>query len=150
MLSTNASFSDFSVIQDELKVQQISASGQHSPITLLCYHLPSEVCNVAWSEILGGKQFSCNMSCVLVVTNKSAPAVDVGENSTYSYNRFFFLLISAVIFSSLCQAASFGESFLTDMPPHAFVSMCRNLRVLNAVRDYMVGIPLTYGQYPLS
>ncbi|KAM7431221.1 Vacuolar protein sorting-associated protein 16 [Porites harrisoni] len=47
-------------------------------------------------------------------------------------------------------AASFGKSFLTDMPPHAFVSMCRNLRVLNAVRDYMVGIPLTYGQYPLS
>ena len=44
----------------------------------------------------------------------------------------------------------FGESFLTDMPPHAFVSMCRNLRVLNAVRDYMVGIPLTYGQYTLS
>ena len=55
MLSTNASFSDFSVIQDELKVYQISASGQHSPITLLCYHLPREVCNVAWSEILGGK-----------------------------------------------------------------------------------------------
>ncbi|KAM7431240.1 Vacuolar protein sorting-associated protein 16, partial [Porites harrisoni] len=48
------------------------------------------------------------------------------------------------------EAASFAESFLTDMPPHAFVSMCRNLRVLNAVRDYMVGIPLTYGQYPLS
>ena len=90
------------------------------------------------------------MSCVLVVTNKRAPAVDVGENSTYSITGFFFLLISAVIFSSLCLAASFGESFLTDMPPHAFVSMCRNLRVLNAVRDYMVGIPLTYGQYPLS
>ncbi|XP_073236793.1 vacuolar protein sorting-associated protein 16 homolog isoform X3 [Porites lutea] len=46
----------------------------------------------------------------------------------------------------LLRAASFGKSFLTDMPPHAFVSMCRNLRVLNAVRDYMVGIPLTYGQ----
>ncbi|CAH3134276.1 unnamed protein product [Porites lobata] len=46
----------------------------------------------------------------------------------------------------LLRAASFGESFLTDMPPHAFVSMCRNLRVLNAVRDYMVGIPLTYGE----
>ena len=35
------------------------------------------------------------------------------------------------------------------MAPHAFVSMCRNLRVLNAVRDFTVGIPLTYGQYPL-
>ncbi|CAH3134272.1 unnamed protein product [Porites lobata] len=41
----------------------------------------------------------------------------------------------------LLRAASFGESFRTDMPPHAFVSMCPNLRVLNAVRDYMVGIP---------
>ncbi|CAH3134229.1 unnamed protein product [Porites lobata] len=46
----------------------------------------------------------------------------------------------------LLRAASFGKSFLTDMSPHAFVSMCRNLRVLNAVRDYIVGIPLTYGQ----
>lgn len=49
----------------------------------------------------------------------------------------------------LLQAASFGKSFLTDMPPQAFVSMCQSLRVLNAVRDYMVGMPLTYGQYPL-
>ncbi|XP_020601018.1 vacuolar protein sorting-associated protein 16 homolog [Orbicella faveolata] len=47
---------------------------------------------------------------------------------------------------SLLRAASFGKSFLTDMPPQAFVSMCRTLRVLNAVRDYMVGMPLTYGQ----
>lgn len=46
----------------------------------------------------------------------------------------------------LLRAASFGKSFLTDMPPQAFVSMCRTLRVLNAVRDYMVGVPLTYGQ----
>ena len=36
------------------------------------------------------------------------------------------------------------------MPPQAFVSMCRTLRVLNAVRDYMVGVPLTYGQYPFA
>lgn len=28
--------------------------------------------------------------------------------------------------------------------------MCRTLRVLNAVRDYMVGVPLTYGQYPFK
>ncbi|XP_015764646.1 PREDICTED: vacuolar protein sorting-associated protein 16 homolog [Acropora digitifera] len=47
---------------------------------------------------------------------------------------------------SLLRAASFGKSFLTDMAPQAFVSMCRNLRVLNAVRDYTVGIPLTHGQ----
>lgn len=46
----------------------------------------------------------------------------------------------------LLRAASFGKSFLNDMPPQAFVTMCRNLRVLNAVRDYMVGVPLTYSQ----
>lgn len=26
--------------------------------------------------------------------------------------------------------------------------MCQDLRVLNAVRDYHIGIPLTYSQYP--
>ncbi|RMX51789.1 hypothetical protein pdam_00011635 [Pocillopora damicornis] len=46
----------------------------------------------------------------------------------------------------LLRAASFGKSFLTDTSPQAFVTMCRTLRVLNAVRDYMVGVPLTYGQ----
>ena len=61
----------------------------------------SEVCNVAWSEILGGKYFSCNMSCVLVVTNKTAPAVDVGENSTYSITGFFFTDLSCNLFFSL-------------------------------------------------
>jgi len=26
--------------------------------------------------------------------------------------------------------------------------MCQDLRVLNAVRDYQIGIPLTFTQYP--
>lgn len=26
--------------------------------------------------------------------------------------------------------------------------MCQDLRVLNAIRDYQIGIPLTYTQYP--
>lgn len=26
--------------------------------------------------------------------------------------------------------------------------MCQDLRVLNAIRDYHIGIPLTYSQYP--
>eukprot|EP00794_Sanderia_malayensis_P003165 gene3165-3634_t len=50
---------------------------------------------------------------------------------------------------SLMKAASFGKSFLKDMRPQAFVDMCQTLRVLNNVRDYKVGIPLTYAQYPL-
>ncbi|XP_062303702.1 vacuolar protein sorting-associated protein 16 homolog [Osmerus eperlanus] len=48
---------------------------------------------------------------------------------------------------TLLRAASFGKCFLSNFPPDQFVSMCRDLRVLNAVRDYNVGIPLTHSQY---
>ncbi|KAM6945481.1 vacuolar protein sorting-associated protein 16 homolog [Aplochiton taeniatus] len=48
---------------------------------------------------------------------------------------------------SLLRAASFGKCFLSNFPQEPFVSMCRDLRVLNAVRDYTVGIPLTHTQY---
>lgn len=48
---------------------------------------------------------------------------------------------------SLMRAASFGKCFLTDFSPDAFVSTCRELRVLNAVRDAAVGLPLTHTQF---
>ncbi|XP_063068517.1 vacuolar protein sorting-associated protein 16 homolog [Engraulis encrasicolus] len=48
---------------------------------------------------------------------------------------------------TLLRAASFGKCFLSGFPPEQFVSMCRDLRVLNAVRDYIVGIPLTHTQF---
>uniref|UniRef100_A0A4W5LH50 Vacuolar protein sorting-associated protein 16 homolog n=1 Tax=Hucho hucho TaxID=62062 RepID=A0A4W5LH50_9TELE len=48
---------------------------------------------------------------------------------------------------TLLRAASFGKCFLSNYPPEPFVSMCRDLKVLNAVRDYTVGIPLTHTQY---
>ncbi|RXN33531.1 vacuolar sorting-associated 16-like protein [Labeo rohita] len=48
---------------------------------------------------------------------------------------------------TLLRAASFGKCFLSNFPPEQFVSMCRDLRVLNAVRDYTVGIPLTHTQF---
>uniref|UniRef100_A0A8C9XYI8 Vacuolar protein sorting-associated protein 16 homolog n=1 Tax=Sander lucioperca TaxID=283035 RepID=A0A8C9XYI8_SANLU len=57
---------------------------------------------------------------------------------------------------SLLRAASFGKCFLTDFSPEAFVSTCRELRVLNAVRERGVGLPLTHTQlvyrqfYPLA
>lgn len=35
------------------------------------------------------------------------------------------------------------------MNPDNYVSMCRTLRVLNAVRHPSIGIPLTCIQYPL-
>ncbi|XP_028919250.1 vacuolar protein sorting-associated protein 16 homolog isoform X1 [Ornithorhynchus anatinus] len=48
---------------------------------------------------------------------------------------------------SLLRAASFGKCFIDKFPPEGFVRTCRDLRVLNAVRDYQIGIPLSYAQY---
>ncbi|NXE85458.1 VPS16 protein, partial [Cochlearius cochlearius] len=48
---------------------------------------------------------------------------------------------------SLLRAASFGKCFIDKFPPESFVRMCQDLRVLNAIRDYQIGIPLTYTQY---
>uniref|UniRef100_A0A674K9T1 Vacuolar protein sorting-associated protein 16 homolog n=1 Tax=Terrapene triunguis TaxID=2587831 RepID=A0A674K9T1_9SAUR len=50
---------------------------------------------------------------------------------------------------SLLRAASFGKCFLDKFPPESFVRTCRDLRVLNAIWDYQIGIPLTFAQYPL-
>ncbi|KAG0320863.1 hypothetical protein BGZ99_004280 [Dissophora globulifera] len=47
----------------------------------------------------------------------------------------------------LLKAASFGKSFLEIHNADSFVEMCKVLRVLNAVRYYEIGIPLTYVQY---
>lgn len=46
----------------------------------------------------------------------------------------------------LLKAASFGKSFLDLYNPSEFVNVSQVLRVLNAVRDYQVGIPITYEQ----
>ncbi|VEN47400.1 unnamed protein product [Callosobruchus maculatus] len=46
----------------------------------------------------------------------------------------------------LIRAAQFGKCFLSDMNSDSYVHMCRLLRVLNAVRDPKVGIPLTITQ----
>ncbi|XP_059822989.1 vacuolar protein sorting-associated protein 16 homolog [Hypanus sabinus] len=48
---------------------------------------------------------------------------------------------------ALLRAASFGKCFISNFPPDTFVKMARDLRVLNAIRDYTVGIPLSYPQY---
>lgn len=44
------------------------------------------------------------------------------------------------------QAAKFGRGFLDFHNPTDFVSMGQTLKVLNAIRFYEVGIPLTYTQ----
>ncbi|XP_032222411.2 vacuolar protein sorting-associated protein 16 homolog isoform X2 [Nematostella vectensis] len=50
---------------------------------------------------------------------------------------------------NLLRAASLGNSFLDHKQPRVFVQTCQTLRVLNAVRDFNVGIPLTYAQLEL-
>ncbi|KAJ4918911.1 hypothetical protein JOQ06_003370 [Pogonophryne albipinna] len=47
----------------------------------------------------------------------------------------------------LLRAASFGKCFLTDFVPDPFVLTCRELRVLNSVRESSVGLPLTHTQF---
>lgn len=47
----------------------------------------------------------------------------------------------------LLKAASYGKSVLDLYNSDEFVDMCEILRVLNAVRFFEVGLPLTYDQY---
>ncbi|CAK7216508.1 Vacuolar protein sorting-associated protein 16 [Sporothrix eucalyptigena] len=47
----------------------------------------------------------------------------------------------------LLKAASFGKSVLDIYNSDDFVDMCDTLRVLNAVRFYEIGLPLSYDQY---
>lgn len=44
------------------------------------------------------------------------------------------------------QAAQFGRAFLDLYNPGDFVAMAQTLKVLNAVRYYEIGIPITYDQ----
>ncbi|TFK92340.1 vacuolar protein sorting-associated protein 16 [Polyporus arcularius HHB13444] len=47
----------------------------------------------------------------------------------------------------LLNAAKFGRSFLDLYDPSDFVNVGQALKVLNAVRFYEIGIPLSYAQY---
>lgn len=47
----------------------------------------------------------------------------------------------------LLKAASFGKGFLELYNSDEFVDMCENLRIMNAVRFYDVGIPITFEQF---
>jgi vacuolar protein sorting-associated protein 16 len=47
----------------------------------------------------------------------------------------------------LLKAASFGKSVLDIYNSDDFVDMCQTLRVLNAVRYYEIGLPLSYEQF---
>lgn len=47
----------------------------------------------------------------------------------------------------LLKAASFGKSVLDLCSSDDFVDMCETIRVLNAVRDYRISLPISYDQY---
>ncbi|KAI9024081.1 Vps16, C-terminal region-domain-containing protein [Hyaloraphidium curvatum] len=55
--------------------------------------------------------------------------------------------VDALRQKAVLKAASFGKCFLEVYNSDRFVDMARILRVLNAVRDAAVGIPLTYPEY---
>ena len=47
----------------------------------------------------------------------------------------------------LLRAAQLGKSFLLNkMNAEIFVGMCQSLRILNAVRNYKIGLPVTYDE----
>lgn len=46
----------------------------------------------------------------------------------------------------LLKAAAFGKCFLDSYNSDRLVNMAQNLRVMNAVRYYDIGIPITYAQ----
>ncbi|CAL9166156.1 unnamed protein product [Musa hybrid cultivar] len=50
---------------------------------------------------------------------------------------------------TLLRAASYGRAFCSQFPRDHFQEMCKILRVLNAVRNYEIGIPLSIQQYKL-
>lgn len=50
----------------------------------------------------------------------------------------------------LVQAAKFGRSFLDLHNPNDFVNMGQALKVLNVVRVWDIGIPITYSQWVLG
>ncbi|PIA41558.1 hypothetical protein AQUCO_02200179v1 [Aquilegia coerulea] len=50
---------------------------------------------------------------------------------------------------TLLRAASYGQAFCSHVQRDRFQEMCKTLRVLNAVRYYEIGIPLSIQQYKL-
>ncbi|RRT78536.1 hypothetical protein B296_00013143, partial [Ensete ventricosum] len=50
---------------------------------------------------------------------------------------------------TLLRAASYGRAFCSQFPRDHFQEMCKILRVLNAVRNHEIGIPLSIQQYKL-
>ncbi|KAI3971867.1 hypothetical protein MKW92_052396 [Papaver armeniacum] len=50
---------------------------------------------------------------------------------------------------TLLRAASYGQSFCSHVQRDRFQEMCKTLRVLNAVRNYEIGVPLSIQQYKL-
>ncbi|KAM4626315.1 vacuolar protein sorting-associated protein 16 homolog [Discoglossus pictus] len=48
---------------------------------------------------------------------------------------------------SLLRAALFGKCFVDKFSPTEYVNMWHNLRVINAIHDYQIGIPLSITQY---
>ena len=58
---------------------------------------------------------------------------------------FFYALL--LLASHNSKAAKFGKAFLDLYDPTDYINMGQALKVLNAVRYFEIGIPITYIQY---
>lgn len=74
-----------------------------------------------------------------MIADKLVDAVDECiEAAGYVFNT--------TIQKNLIRSAYFGKGFIAGHNPEKYIKMCRILRVLNALRDPEIGIPLTYSQ----
>jgi|SRR3954453_825001 hypothetical protein len=73
------------------------------------------------------------------IRTELADAVDAcTEAAGHEFNQYWQ--------RNLLKAAAFGKAFLESYNADIFVNMCQTLRVLNSVRYYEIGIPITYTQ----
>lgn len=80
-----------------------------------------------------------------------ARAVDVctdaaGREWDTTYQERLLRVSCCSVFKADMQAAQFGRAFLDLYNPNDFVTMAQTLKVLNAVRFYEIGIPITYDE----
>ncbi|KAF4791254.1 vacuolar sorting-associated protein 16-like protein [Turdus rufiventris] len=92
-----------------------------------------------------------NTSCSVVsppgLSPSAGPFLHMAVSFTHRHLALFSDSGTVWMGTASLKAASFGKCFLDKFPPEGFVRMCQDLRVLNAIRDYQIGIPLTFTQY---
>lgn len=95
------------------------------------------------------------ITALIFYSQKNDPkADDIIRSIRPHLNEAVDLLIDAAVreFSTndqkiLLSAAAFGKAFLDYYSPEQYITLCKVLRVLNALRRADIGLPITYDQY---